>query len=101
MIVCVTPSPRTAPIVTSDKAIERMLVAAMGGETGHVIHRWQVSSLTDLRDAIETATRMVTDADGADIGVGPIDVVLAHFPRGDGEPYRVSFNKPVGCDDDA
>jgi len=84
-----------------EKAIERLLVAAMRGETGHVVDRWQVTSLSELRDAIDTATRMVTDAGGADIGVGPIDVVLAHFPRGDGKPYRVSFNKPVGSDDDA
>lgn len=84
-----------------EKAIERLLVAAMRGETGHVIDRWQVTSLTELRDAIDAATWIVTDAGGDDIGVGPIDVVLAHLPRGDGKPYRVSFNKPVGSDGDA
>ncbi|WP_207105754.1 hypothetical protein [Sphingomonas sp. CFBP 8760] len=73
----------------------------MRGETGHVIRRWPVTSLTELRDAIDAAIEVVTEAGGADIGVGPIDVVLAHFPRGDGKPYRVSFNKPVGSNDEA
>lgn len=83
-----------------EKAIERLLQAAMRGETGHGIRRWPVTSLSELRDAIHAAIEVVTEAGGADIGVGPADLVLAHFPRGDGKPYRMSIRGPVRLDDD-
>jgi len=65
------------------------------GEMGRVIERWPVTSLSELRDAIDAAIEIVTEAGGTDIGVGPADVVLAHYPRGEGKPYRVSINRPV------
>ncbi len=65
------------------------------GEMGRVIERWPVTSLTELRDAINAAIEIVTEAGGTDIGVGPADVVLAHYPRGEGKPYRVSIKTPV------
>lgn len=102
------PRLRTSPAPTAteqtrpgmEKAIDRLLEAAMRGETGHVIRRWPVTSLTELRDAIDAAIEVVTTAGGADIGVGPADLVLAHFPRGDDKPYRMSIRVPVRLGDD-
>jgi hypothetical protein len=60
-----------------------------------VIERWPVTSLTELRDAIHSAIEIVIEARGTDIGLDPVDVVLAHFPRGEGKPYWISIRKPV------
>ncbi len=65
------------------------------GEVGHVIERWPVTSLGELRDAIEAAIEIVDEAGGADISLDPIDIVVAHYPRSEGKPYRVSINTPM------
>ena len=64
------------------------------GEIGRIMERWPVTSLTELRDAIDAAIEIVNEAGGGDIGLGPLDVVLSHFPRGEGKPYRVRFKNP-------
>jgi len=80
---------------TEAKILGAFLQMEMRGELGRTIERWQVTSLTELRDAIDAAIEIVTEAGGTDIGMGPLDVVLAHYPRGEGKPYRVSINTPV------
>ena len=61
------------------------------GEVGRIIERWPVTTLAELRDAIDAAIEVVNEAGGADIGLRPFDVVLSYFPRAQGKPYRVSF----------
>lgn len=70
------------------------------GEVGHVIQRWPVTSLGELRDAIDAAIEIVDEAGGADISLDPIDIVLAHYPRSEGKPYRVGIDTPTGSASD-
>lgn len=85
---------------TEAKILGAFLQMEMRGELGRTIERWQVTSLIELRDAIDAAIEIITEAGGGDICLDPVDVVLAHFPRGEGEPYRVSIAKPVRLDDE-
>jgi len=82
------------------KILGPFLRMEMRGELGRTIERWRVTSLIGLRDAIDAAIEIVTEAGGADICLDRVDVALAHFPRGPGKPYRVSIGKPVRLADD-
>jgi len=85
---------------TEAKILGAFFQMEMRGELGRTIERWQVISLIELRDAIDAAIEIVTEAGGADICLDPVDVTLAHFPRGEGKPYQVSIGKPVRLADD-
>jgi len=92
----VTPAPRDDDKPEGWAAVFGILIDMdRRGEMGRVIERWPVTSLAELRDAIDAALEIVTEAGGTDIAVYPVDVVLAHYPRGGGKPYRVSINTPV------
>lgn len=92
----VTPAPRDDDKPVGWAAVFGILLDLdRRGEMGRVIERWPVTSLTELRDAIDAAIENVTEAGGTDIGVGPAEVVLAHYPRSEGKPYRVSIKTPV------
>lgn len=83
------------------KIMAVLLRDAMRGEIGTVMGRWRTSSLAELRQALDAAIETAARAGDTDVHVGPLEVVLAHYPRGEGKPYRISISSPARPVDDA
>jgi hypothetical protein len=75
------------------RAADLLLNLAMQGEMGRVLQRWPATSLVELRDAIDDVIRTTAHRGEENVQFRPAEIVLVHYPRGDGRPYRIGIRE--------